>query len=301
MPLSGLLAEYGFLGVDGWPSIFYVFGLIGTVWCIFFLWLIYEDPASDPNIDTDERKYIEKSIWGADQHEDKPKIPYKSIALSLPFFAILFAHMGQNYGYETLMTELPTYMKQVLKFSLKANGIISSLPYLAMWLFSLAISWVADWFISSNKLTITQTRKIINSVGQYGPAICLIAASYTGCNRVLTVCLLTIGLGLNGGIYSGFKVNHLDLSPRFAGILMALTNCTANLAGLLAPITAGTIVEGKPTIASWQVVFFIAAFVYIFCATFYNIFGSGKRQPWDNEDDNSDESPSPRRVTFTKK
>lgn len=38
---------------------------------------------------------------------------------SLPFYAILFAHMGQNFGYETLMTELPTYMKQVLRFSIK--------------------------------------------------------------------------------------------------------------------------------------------------------------------------------------
>lgn len=38
---------------------------------------------------------------------------------SLPFYAILFAHMGQNYGYETLMTELPTYMKQVLRFTIK--------------------------------------------------------------------------------------------------------------------------------------------------------------------------------------
>lgn len=27
--------------------------------------------------------------------------------------------MGHNYGYETLMTELPTYMKQVLNFSIK--------------------------------------------------------------------------------------------------------------------------------------------------------------------------------------
>uniref|UniRef100_A0A336KZ27 CSON013570 protein n=1 Tax=Culicoides sonorensis TaxID=179676 RepID=A0A336KZ27_CULSO len=52
--------------------------------------------------------------------QQSPPIPYKSIALSLPFYAILFAHMGQNYGYETLMTELPTYMKQVLRFSLKA-------------------------------------------------------------------------------------------------------------------------------------------------------------------------------------
>lgn len=81
--------------------------------------------------------------------------------------------------------------------------------------------------------------------GQYSPAICLIIASYTGCNRVLTVALLTLGVGLNGGIYSGFKINHLDITPRFAGILMAFTNCTANLAGLLAPIVAGHLIEGK--------------------------------------------------------
>lgn len=33
--------------------------------------------------------------------------------------------MGQNYGYETLMTELPTYMKQVLRFSIKEVSIKS--------------------------------------------------------------------------------------------------------------------------------------------------------------------------------
>lgn len=82
-------------------------------------------------------------------------------------------------------------------------------------------------------------------LGQYGPAIALVAASFTGCDRWLTVAILTVGVGLNGGIYSGFKVNHLDISPRFAGILMAFTNCLANLAGLLAPIYAGHVILGK--------------------------------------------------------
>jgi len=121
------------------------------------------------------------------------------------------------------------------------NGFLSALPYLAMWIFSNVISFVADWMIESGRCTHTITRKIINSIGQYGPAICLIIASYTGCNRYLTVAVLTIGLGLNGGIYSGnfvaecclqlslfrnflsmsgFKINHLDITPRFAGILM---------------------------------------------------------------------------------
>lgn len=63
MPLSGVLSEYGFAG--GWPSIFYVFGAIGTLWSIAFLWLVHEDPESHPTIPHDERKYIISSVWGA--------------------------------------------------------------------------------------------------------------------------------------------------------------------------------------------------------------------------------------------
>lgn len=157
-----------------------------------------------------------------------------------------------------------------------------------MWIFSVLIAHVADWMLEKRNVSITIVRKIINGIGQYGPAIALVAASYTGCNPALTVAILTIGVGLNGGIYSGFKVNHLDISPRFAGILMAFTNCLANLAGLLAPLTAGYVIKGKPTQASWRIVFIIASTIYAICCTFYTIFSSGVRQPWDNPDDDVD-------------
>lgn len=115
--------------------------------------------------------------------------------------------MAQNYGYEFLMTELPTYMRQILRFSIKENGILSSVPYLGMWISSLLLSLIADWLISNKKFSITTTRKILNTIGQFGPAVCLFFVSYTGCNRILTVFLLTIGISMNGGIYSGFKVS----------------------------------------------------------------------------------------------
>lgn len=153
---------------------------------------------------------------------------------------------------------------------------------MAMWMFAILISHVADWLLVHKDYSITVVRKIINGIGQYSPGIALIVASYTGCNPSLTVAVLTIGVGLNGGIYSGFKVNHLDISPRFAGILMAFTNCMANLAGLLAPLTAGYLIKSKPTQAQWRIVFFISAFVTILCCTFYIIFASGDRQSWDN-------------------
>ncbi|CAG9864495.1 unnamed protein product [Phyllotreta striolata] len=280
MPLSGLLSECRF----GWPSIFYVFGTVGTIWCVFFLLMVREDPQSDRKINVEERLYIQKEL-GSKAGLPIPPIPWTSILKSLPFYAILLAHMGHNYGYETLMTELPTYMKQVHHFSIKDNGVLSALPYLAMWIFSIFISHVADYLLTKPYFTHTIVRKLINAIGQYGPAIALVAVAFTGCDRWLTVGILTVGVGLNGGIYSGFKVNHLDISPQYAGILMSFTNCMANLAGLLAPIYAGHVVVGTPSIAKWRTVFITAASVYACCCTFFVFFASGERQAWDQPPD----------------
>lgn len=64
MPLSGLLAEYGFWFLEGWPSIFYIFGLVGVIWSVAFLWLVYEDPSTHPKIKEKEKKYIISALWG---------------------------------------------------------------------------------------------------------------------------------------------------------------------------------------------------------------------------------------------
>lgn len=58
MPLSGLLS----VSAGGWPSIFYVFGALGTVWCVAFLWLVYEDPEANTRMDPEERKYIQNAL-----------------------------------------------------------------------------------------------------------------------------------------------------------------------------------------------------------------------------------------------
>ena len=62
MPLSGLLSRYGFAG--GWPSIFYVFGAVGAVWSLAFLFSVYESPDCHPSITESERKHINDGVWG---------------------------------------------------------------------------------------------------------------------------------------------------------------------------------------------------------------------------------------------
>ena len=44
-------------------------------------------------------------------------------------WAITTTHVTQNFGYYVLLTELPTYMKNILHFDMKSNAVLSGDSY----------------------------------------------------------------------------------------------------------------------------------------------------------------------------
>ena len=48
----------------------------------------------------------------------KPALPIRAIATSVPFWALLVAHASFNWAFYTMLTCMPTYMKEVLKFDM---------------------------------------------------------------------------------------------------------------------------------------------------------------------------------------
>lgn len=85
-------------------------------------------------------------------------------------------------------------MSDVLKFSIKDNGLYSSIPYLAMWVVSIGLGFVSDWMIVNNYITITNARKLWTSVASFFPACFIIAASYAGCDKTLVIVLFTLAM-----------------------------------------------------------------------------------------------------------
>uniref|UniRef100_A0A1A9ZXC5 Uncharacterized protein n=1 Tax=Glossina pallidipes TaxID=7398 RepID=A0A1A9ZXC5_GLOPL len=78
-----------------------------------------------------------------------------------------------------------------------------------------------------------------------------------------------------------------DIIPIIADLLMAIADCSTNLADLLVSIAAGNLINKQSSIAQWRKLFFIAAAGYIFCDTFFNIFKSISRQAWDNPENHN--------------
>ncbi|XP_063364079.1 putative inorganic phosphate cotransporter isoform X1 [Cydia amplana] len=277
---AGFLATY-----LGWASIFYVNGTLGALWTALYLFFGSNSPEQSKIISKKELKYIQRSLGRVGAHEKHPT-PWLKIMTSLPFWAVIVAHCGQNWGFFTLMTEMPTYMAKVLGVDLKSNGILSALPYLAMYLLSFPMGAMTDIIIRRNWLSVSNTRKLSNSIGLWGPAIALIGLSYSPAgNMVMAVTMLTVAVGINAGQYTGYMLVHIDLAPNFSANLMGITNCAANIISIIAPLVCGVIVNDESDPAEWRKVFFVASAVYFATNLFFILFSTSERQPWNEPED----------------
>lgn len=107
-----------------------------------------------------------------------------------------------------------------------------------------------------------------------------------------------------GTFYPGMKVNPLDLSPNYAGSLMALTNGIGAMTGVAAPWMVGYMTPNvsfiylrmrrmerrknlyiyffnlQSSLEEWRVVFWISFAIFVVTTFIYSIWASGEVQPW---------------------
>lgn len=274
MPVSAYLAK-----ALGWPSIFYFFGALGLIWYALWTILVAESPEMDKKITKQELTYILDSLKETNQSSSKLQVPWKSILTSAPVWAIVVSHFSENWGFYTLLTQLPKYLKDIHNYELGKSGFLSGLPYLVMAVMMQFAGQWADWLREKGYLTTTQVRKIFNCSGFIAQTVFMMGAAFWS-DRIGTVFCLTLAVGLGAFAWAGFSVNHLDVAPQYASVLMGIGNTFATLPGIISPILSGYIVSKPPRVLEWQIVFYISAGIYLFGAVIYGTFASGELQHW---------------------
>lgn len=78
-----------------------------------------------------------------------------------------------------------------------------------------------------------------------GGALGLVVLGYMGSNANAAICLYVFVVAIGCCTNVGFNINHLDLAPNYAGILMGFTNAVASIGGVLAPTVCGLIVHDQ--------------------------------------------------------
>ncbi len=120
LAISGYLCVDGFAG--GWPSIFYTFGSLGIVWVFIFVILTSNSPAEHQCISETEKAYIVKETLKSVEARAimKSKVPWLEIFRSKACWAVFIAHFTTNWGGYLFLTQMPTYLRDVLKFDIKS-------------------------------------------------------------------------------------------------------------------------------------------------------------------------------------
>ncbi|KAL3520294.1 hypothetical protein ACH5RR_018443 [Cinchona calisaya] len=212
-----------------------------------------------------------------------PKIPWKNITLSLPVWAIVVNNFTFHYALYVLMNWLPTYFELGLQLSLQEMGSSKMMPYFNMFVFSNVGGVLADYLVTRRVLSVTKTRKLLNTVGFMVASFALMALPYFRTSNGVVFCS-SIALGFLALGRAGFAVNHMDIAPRYAGIVMGVSNTAGTLAGIVGVDLTGRLLEAAKTAQldltspdSWKAVFFIPGMLCIFSSFIFLLFSTGER------------------------
>ncbi|XP_075225786.1 putative inorganic phosphate cotransporter [Lycorma delicatula] len=208
-----------------------------------------------------------------------PPIPLKSMAKSPALWGSLIAHFGHDWGIISITSDLPKYMKYVLHYDIEHNGLLSALPFMIVSITAVLGGWLSD-FLHRRKLTSTSTsRKLLATISSVGPALGLTGVIYAGCNKAVSVLMLTIGMGLMGFFYSSLGINPTDLSSNYAGTVMGIIGY-GTASGIFSPYITGIITKHH-TLSEWHTAFGISIAMLTVTDLIFVLIGSGEIQPWD--------------------
>uniref|UniRef100_A0A3Q4G7P6 Solute carrier family 17 member 8 n=1 Tax=Neolamprologus brichardi TaxID=32507 RepID=A0A3Q4G7P6_NEOBR len=282
MPLAGVLVQY-----VGWSSVFYVYGVFGILWYTLWLLLAYGSPADHPTITDEERTYIESTIGETMHKLSKFKTPWRRFFTSMPVYAIIVANFCRSWTFYLLLISQPAYFEEVFGFPISKVGILSAVPHMVMTIVVPIGGQLADFLRSNKIMSTTNVRKLMNCGGFGMEATLLLVVGFSH-TRGVAISFLVLAVGFSGFAISGFNVNHLDIAPRYASILMGISNGVGTLSGMVCPLIVGAMTKHK-TRLEWQNVFVIAAMVHYSGVIFYAIFASGEQQEWANPESTSED------------
>jgi len=218
----------------GWRAMFMALGLASLAWLIPWSWQLRESAAvrSAGNVAERGPSYgdilRQRGLWGT-----------------------MLGNFCSNYAFYFVFSSLPLYLVHERGLSLLNMGYLTSGFYLADSVSVLATGWLLDAW-TKRGASVSRAYKTALIVSAAGVGICLLTSGSAGLGGA-AVLLLAAGVmdGMNAPSVCSL-VQHFA-GPLATGRWMGVQNAVSNVAGIIAPIAAGYLVEatGHYTAALW--------------------------------------------------
>jgi MFS family permease len=249
----------------GWRWAFVSFAALGFVWCFIFLIWFKDDPTQHPAVNDAERNMLEASRvltthQAGDRHWIFRLMTWGAAALGLQYFCF-------SYVWTFYITWLPTYLHEGRGQPLARTATLSVLPLL--------FGGFGSLFVGIAPRTLP--RRAIAMCGFLATAISLFAITHI---RSVVPAMLIMGLAsFSSDLALPISWDAcVEIGGPYTATVGAAMNSTGNLAGFVAPLVGGLILQR--TGGNWNVLIDTMAAAAVVSAACWLFLGpdSARRQ-----------------------
>jgi ACS family glucarate transporter-like MFS transporter len=240
----------------GWRWAFAGFAVLGLVWCVVFLFWFRDDPAQHHAVNDAEKDLLQASrVLTTHQAEQRHWI---SLLLTREVSTLVLQYFCFSYVWYFYITWLPTYLREGRGQSPARAAALAVLPLLFGGFGSLA----------TGLAPVRLPRRAIAFCGFLGTAILLVAMTHI---RTVVSAMLVMGLA---SFCSDLTMPIswdacVEIGGSYTATVAAAMNMLGNLAGFVAPVVGGVILER--TGGNWNILIYtmaVAATVSALCWLF---------------------------------
>ncbi|TKR58709.1 hypothetical protein L596_030119 [Steinernema carpocapsae] len=250
---SASLCSLEFLG--GWPLIFYIFGVLGCLWCVVFMIDGSSTPDENMWISDEEKEYILKALPKNSKRISLSSVPWRSLFTSKALIVIYVAQFVFNCNVTIMQSFLPAYFRDILLLDLKSNGFFTVFPFI------------------TQLICLPRNLQLRNG-GFVGLGL------FVNCKTALLALVL---LGFYGVCFScsvtGLYISQISVAPAYTGIIMSISLFFGMIANVLSALAFG-VLNPYGSESEWEQIFLILVVLNVFSGVLFTLFGSVDQQEW---------------------
>jgi MFS transporter, ACS family, glucarate transporter len=227
------------IALFGWRWAFVAFASLGALWCAVFFFWFKDDPAEHASVNAAEEEMLEASRVLTSHSAHGEKRGLLAVLLTPQVFFLILQYFCFSFVWYFYVTWLPTYLREARGQTPGHAAALSVLPLLFGGFGSL----------TTGLAPIRLPRRAIAFCGFLGTAILLFAFTHIQavlpamlCMGVASFCSdLTMPISWNACV---------EIGGPYTATVAAAMNMLGNLAGFVAPVVGGLILQR--TVGNWN-------------------------------------------------
>ena len=224
----------------GWRTSFYLFAVVGVIWCIvWYVW--YRDrPEEKKGVSAAEIALIRGGAQPAAAGRGHVPVDWRALVRKSNFWKLLFTYHAYAWGAFFYVGWLHTYLQKGRGFTEDDMKVWSALPFLMGALGNFTGGMVSDLLVRRRGLLVG--RRLVGALGLALGATFLFAAAFTENNLAAAVFLCLGSFSMDCFLPVAWAMT-LDLGRRSAGSISGAMNMAGQLGSFVSAVVFGYLVK----------------------------------------------------------